>query len=75
MKELLRKDWDYILYESKKGLILSVLAGTVAVFEVKVLLNDAEQAQYKADGTTYLTALAAEIRSNPKPYQDRGLEA
>lgn len=70
-KELIRKDWDYTLYETPEGLLLSVLAGTVALFEVEILLSQEEYAQYQLLGFSYLDRLANEVRSEPEKYQNR----
>ena len=69
-EEIRRKDWYYILYRSDQGLLLSVRCGTVGLYEVTVLLTEAEQARYLAD-EDYLDELAAAIRYSPDSYRDR----
>jgi hypothetical protein len=69
-EEIKRKDWFYILYRSDEGLLLSVLCGTVGLYEVTVLLTDEEAARYLAD-EGYLDELAAAIRFAPDSYLDR----
>lgn len=71
MKELIRDDWNYTLYEQEQGLLLSVVCGTVAIFEVNVLLNEDEIKHFQKDGKDFLQLLADTIRSNPDEYFQR----
>lgn len=70
LEEITRKDWYYILYRSPEGLLLTVLCGTVAMFEVSVLLTEDEVARYRVD-PGYLDELSAAIRFSPDTYRAR----
>jgi hypothetical protein len=69
-EEIARKDWYYILYRSDEGLLLSVLCGTVGMYDVTVLLTAEEAARYRAD-ERYLDELAGAIRYSPDSYLHR----
>lgn len=72
MKELIKKDWDYILYEDNQKFILSVLAGTIALYNIDIILNEDESLKYQATGQSYIDQLASEIRSQPEKYLNLG---
>jgi hypothetical protein len=40
--EILRSEWDYILYQTDFGLVLSTLCGSVALYDICILLTDGE---------------------------------
>ena len=71
MKELVKKNWKYILYEDKGSLLLSVVCGTVALFDRNIRLNESEQKCYQQNGVAYLDKLASDISYSPEKYQDR----
>lgn len=50
--------WDYVLYEVDNDLYLSVLAGSVAMFEAIIKLNATERSTYEQEGQSYIAALA-----------------
>ncbi|WLQ15981.1 hypothetical protein O5O45_08650 [Hahella aquimaris] len=68
MKEIVsQKKWVYTLYRTEDGLLLSVVCGGVAMFEVEVLLSKEEAFQVQRD-EGFLDLLAEKIRNNPKQY-------
>lgn len=69
-EDIARKDWYWILYRSTDGLLLSVLCGTIGMYELTVRLSEAEEASYRADAG-YLDELAAAIRYAPDSYRER----
>jgi len=71
MKEIAKKNWTYILYESKGKLLFSVICGSVAMFDRNIYLGEDEIAEYNLKKEGYLDALAEEIRSNPDNYLSR----
>ena len=71
MKSILRKDWNYILYDNYGSLLISVICGTVGLFERNINLNNEELELYQKGGELYLDSLAEEIRSNPNNYNSR----
>lgn len=71
MKEIAaQKKWVYTLYKTDEGMLLSVVCGGVAMFNVDVLLSDEEVRQSKQD-ESFIDALAEKIRNNPKQYTPR----
>ena len=74
MKELIKKNWDYILSEDEDGtFVLSVLYGSFAMYVVKIRLNEVETAEYLKRGQDFIEELASRIRSSPGPYSDRAI--
>ncbi len=58
----------------KKGkLILSVICGTIAQFELDIVLNSDEIEKYNTLGEVFLNQLADEIRSAPSEWKKRKL--
>ncbi|MEL6562684.1 MAG: hypothetical protein AAFQ94_31235 [Bacteroidota bacterium] len=73
MKELLKKDWQYILFEDEEDLLLKVICGSVAIFELNIKLNDLEKTNFQLLGEEYIDKLAHEISSNYTKYQSRSI--
>jgi hypothetical protein len=72
MKNILTKRWNYSLQENKKGeMIISVLCGTVGLYEIEVVLSEIERKKISDDGENFLDGLANDIRNNPNKYKDR----
>lgn len=71
MKELLKSRWNYILYEKEDKLLLSVVCGTVGLFDRNIYLTEDEIKHYELDGEAYITKLAREINSDPSKYEPR----
>jgi hypothetical protein len=74
MKNIFIKQWNYSLYEDKKGeIILSVLCGTVGLFEREIVLSEDEVTSFNAIGEKFLDELANDIRNNYDKYKSRFL--
>jgi hypothetical protein len=71
MKEILQEPWLYSLYEDGESLILSVVCGTVAVYDLTIELTTEEKQQFATLGKPFLHTLALQISSRPSDYQDR----
>lgn len=66
---LAESDWDWMLFrDAADDLVLSVVCGTIGVFEVEVILDPSQRAAYDAEGTPFLDRLAADIRYSPRKY-------
>ena len=68
---LLDEPWSFTLAEHADGLRLSVLAGTVGVYEVNIRLTDDEGARYADEGDAAIRALVADIVEHPDAYRER----
>ena len=71
MKEILRKNWTYILYEDNGQLLFSVVCGSVGLFDRNIILTEEEVLHYNKKKESYLDALSEQIRRNPERFQDR----
>ncbi|WP_353777156.1 hypothetical protein [Winogradskyella sp. 3972H.M.0a.05] len=69
MKELITKQWNYRLsVNSSNEHILSVVCGTVGLYEVEVILTANQVEAYKSKGESMLDEIAEAIRKNPQHY-------
>ena len=71
MKELARSNWNYILYEDDENLLLSVVCGSIGLFDRNISLNAVEKKSYLKEGIIYIEKLAVLIRKDPKKYEFR----
>lgn len=55
----------YSLFDDGGTLVLDVVAGTTALYNVPRRLTPVEQATYEREGRPYLTRLAAEVVRDP----------
>ena len=65
--------WDYTLYNTDHGYVLSVLCGTVGMYELNIPLTAAEVEKY-LHGNGVIDDLANLIRSQPHAYADRSVK-
>jgi hypothetical protein len=67
-EKLAHEPWAYTLYRLEDGgVVLSVLCGAAALYELNIPLEDDTAAKAIAD-QKFLEAYASEIRSNPDEY-------
>ncbi|MFC4095527.1 hypothetical protein [Euzebyella saccharophila] len=71
MKELIKKEWDFTLFENKDKLILSVLCGGVALYYVTFELNSLEESAFNKNGKSFITQLADKVREKPSLFRER----
>ncbi len=74
MEIVTQKPWEYTLYKKSDVFVFSVVCGTVAVFDLNILLNKEETESYIITGNAYLSILAANIRSNPEKWKKRAID-
>lgn len=75
MKKLIDKGWEYILYQTDdNNLILSVVCGTVGLYDMNIQLNEEEKLQFQKDGTKFIDDLAMNVSSNPPKYERRHIQ-
>lgn len=70
--ELIRVDWNYILYDyGNDRLLLTVSCGRAGVFSVNLFLTPTERKKYLVEGTEYISLLASRVRLKPHKYEKR----
>ncbi len=74
LTEVEKSPWNYVLYEANGNLLLSVLSGSVGLFDVNILLHDQQQQAYKTEGSSLIEAIAKEIRENPNKFAEQHIE-
>ena len=62
--KLAEKRWIYIFCKSADAYVLSVLCGSVRLFELNIPLSDADRAKAVED-KVFLEQLVADIAANP----------
>lgn len=72
-EEVLRNDaWMYRLLRTSEGsLILAVVVGGFAMYEVRVRLTEEEAATYAREGADFIDRMAKEVMANPRFYGER----
>ena len=61
--------WDWSLYRLTDGsLVLSVVCGTVGIYEIDVTLGPETTAAYEGDGVEAIKRLAAEVVYSPHKW-------
>lgn len=73
MKEIINKPWNYKLLENNKKYYLSVMCGSVALFEINIELNNDELLMYHELGNSYIDSLVQKIQFNSSLYLDRNI--
>ena len=73
MIEIINKPWDYRFFEKNKSHYLFVMCGSVAVFEINIILNEDENLMYQKLGIEYIDELAKKIQFSPSLFSDRSL--
>lgn len=75
MKEITKKNWEYTLFQDDDGIyVLSVLCGSVGLYELNIKLNAAETSEYLDKGLEYLEGLVKQIRNSPSSFQNRAIK-
>jgi len=75
LEEIEKKNWDYTLCQDNDGAhILSVVCGSIALYELEIQLNEFEIAEYSTKGLVYLEKLVKQIRNNPDSFQNRSIK-
>ena len=71
--KLAQKKWEYTLYRMEDGrVILSVLCGGAAMYELNIPLDD-ETAAKAIDNENFLEDYAKDIRNRPDQYASRSV--
>lgn len=75
MKEIIKKDWEYVLYQTEQDrLILSVVCGSVALYDLNFPLNLDEEERFRKEGAKFLDELAAKVNYSPQLFEARKVE-
>ena len=71
MELLLKKDWKYSLMKEGEKFMLSVVCGSIGLYEIEIELNPFEVDNFKKAGQYYIEELVEKINKNPKEYISR----
>ena len=68
------KSWTYILYKYQDKYILSVMCGSIALYDVNIIVDDSIIKQFENKGITVLDELASIIRDNSDKYSQEHID-
>ncbi len=71
MKVVEEAPWSWMLLAEGADLFLSVVCGTVALYEIEFALTADEAAGYAREGKAYLERLAGHVIGTPGEFQAR----
>lgn len=71
MKEIINKPWDYRFFEKNSKFYLSVMCGSIGVFEINIELSEEECFLYEKSGVGFIDELAKNIQLNPSKFSER----
>ena len=69
MKEIDSSRMLWTLYQDQEEYYLSVICGSVAIFETSIRLSKSEYVQYSQQGSDILDRISSKVRNSPKDYQ------
>lgn len=73
MRVIGEEHWSWLLFAEGDALFLSVVCGTVGVYEVVVELDAAETADHRREGRAAADRLARAIADGPSKFTARNL--
>ena len=68
LKKVEEKAWTYTLYAYKDKYIISVICGSVGLYDRNIFVDKLIIRQFESEGIIVLDELASTIRNNPKKY-------
>lgn len=68
---ILRSDDGFALEKIDEQLVLHVLCGGFALYEVVFALSDEEASKFREIGEPYIHSLAGDVQRDPEHYKDR----
>ena len=74
LKKIEEKEWAYTLYAYKDNYILSVICGSVGLYDRNIFVDELIIKQLESDGVKVLDELASSIRNNPKKYSQEHIQ-
>lgn len=74
MQKIAEEPWAWILYQNKENFFISVICGTVGIFEANIKLDAEEVKNYQKDGLVFIREMARAITNNPQKYWDRQIK-
>jgi hypothetical protein len=73
VRKIKMKPWEYILFRTQDGYLLSVTCGTSGMYQLNIPLTKEEEGQCLASDSA-IDELAAKIRYEPSRYAERKVE-
>jgi hypothetical protein len=74
IEKVLQVPWSYTLYRNDERFFLSVVCGSVGLFERDIELSEEEIGAYRSLGKEAIDALASKINHEPSSYEDRHIK-
>ncbi len=74
LKEIESEPYSWILYSHHTDYVLEVICGSVAIYEVPVLLNNTEKLDYENNGRRIIEKLSQKISNSIEFQNSRKIE-
>ncbi len=74
MRIIINEPWNYQLIKNNYEYFLSIMCGSVGLYEVEIKLTREEISEYEQNGKTSIEKLVSSIRENPEKYRSRKKE-
>lgn len=68
MEIIINERWNYQLIKNEEKYILSVMCGTVGLYEIEIELTSNQIKEFNEQGKEYIEKLVGIIRLNPSDY-------
>lgn len=74
LKEIESEPYSWVLYSHHTDYVLEVICGSVAIYEVPVLLNNTEKLDYENNGRRIIEKLSQKISNSIEFQNSRKIE-
>ncbi|MCD2258409.1 hypothetical protein [Psychroserpens luteolus] len=72
---ILKEDWSYTLEKTKsESYILTVVCGSIGIYEIKIALNPEEIQKFITHGESYIVQSVRNIQESPSKYTHRHID-
>ena len=72
---ILKKEWSYTLEKTKpQSYVLTVICGSVGIYEIKIGLNNDEIQKFADHGEPYILNPVRKIQESPSKYTHRQID-
>jgi hypothetical protein len=71
MEVVAKERMSWMLFRSNDEYFLSILCGTVGIYEMAISLNKVETQSFKNEGEQFISRLAQSVRNAPGSFTNR----
>ncbi len=74
LKEIESEPYSWVLYSHHTDYVLEVVCGSVAIYEVPILLNNTEKLDYENNGRISIEKLSQKVSNSIESQNSRKIE-